>query len=76
MHARLLFFKDQQYVIGAEDTIKVVDQDNTGVVQRNMNFRHGLQQFLQIKEGLQVHAESLPGPSRSYIDVLGKYEHM
>ena len=44
------------------------------MVQRNMHWSDGLQQFLECKEQLRMHVERLPGPARTYLDVLSKYK--
>ena len=46
------------------------------MVQRNMYWSDGLQQFLECKEQLRTHVERLPGPARTYLDVLTRYENV
>lgn len=50
--------KDQNYIV-KDNKIVLVDYSHTGVLQHSMVLGDGLQQFLQIKEGLSIAPESI-----------------
>jgi preprotein translocase subunit SecA len=61
--AKFIYKNEDQYLI-KKDTkaisrITPIDCPNTGVIQNGTTWGDGLQQFLQIKEGLQLTAETL-----------------
>lgn len=63
MTARYVLREGGEYVISEDEEgrkiIAPVDRSSTGVVQNNMEWEDGLHQFLQIKHGLGLQAESL-----------------
>jgi preprotein translocase subunit SecA len=65
------------YVISEKEGERVIsslDVRNTGVVQSNLLWSNGLHQFLQIKHGLKLNAESIVSCFISNVAYLKKYE--
>lgn len=58
VYARYQCTKDVDYVL-KNQKIKIVDVDNTGIIQENMSYSEGLTQFLQIKHGAKIDSERL-----------------
>lgn len=70
--------KDNQYIVVNENgrkRIKIVDIANTGVIYNNMSLSDGLQQFLEIKEQLEVSIETIVSCFISNVTFLKKYEN-
>ncbi|MBA8666748.1 hypothetical protein H1Q59_02430 [Holosporaceae bacterium 'Namur'] len=72
------FYKDKnEYIVDSNSTlaaIKPVDFQNTGVIQHNLQWANGLYQFLSIKHGLALRAESLTSIFMSYVGYFSKYK--
>lgn len=50
--------RDIHYIV-ENGVIIPIDYENTGVEQTDMKWMYGLQQFLQIKEGLVISSENI-----------------
>lgn len=61
------------YIISKSGTIAPVDASNTGIVQPNMHWNNGLHQFLQIKHGAKISAESLSTNFISNVTYFKRY---
>ncbi len=59
---------------GKQNKITPVDYLNTGVVQLSLTWSDGLHQYVELKHGLNVKAESLTNVFRSYVGYFLKYE--
>jgi preprotein translocase subunit SecA len=58
IYAKFRCTKGKDYII-RDKKIQIVDVDNTGVVQENMTWCDGLQQFLQLKHGAKITSEQM-----------------
>jgi preprotein translocase subunit SecA len=63
---------NKHYVLD-KGKIAPVDASNTGVVQQNMHWNNGLHQFLQIKHGAKITAESLTTNFISNVTYFKRY---
>lgn len=72
------YVEGRDYVVSTDEkgreAILTVDYKNTGVVQQNMIWSNGLHQFLQIKHGLSIKAESLMSRFLSNIGFFKSYQ--
>lgn len=71
--AMFIYKQNDQYIIekvNGKGKIRLVDSKNSGAVQGNTKLSDGLHQFLEIKEGLEVHPES---PSSSIWSNVGYF---
>ena len=57
-----------------QEKITPVDYLNTGVVQLSLTWSDGLHQYIELKHGLNIKAESLTNVFRSYVGYFLKYE--
>jgi len=57
-----------------QEKITPVDYLNTGVVQLSLTWSDGLHQYIELKHGLNMKAESLTNVFRSYVGYFLKYE--
>ena len=65
--------KNEQHYIIRDRKIAPVDASNTGIVQANMHWNDGLHQFLQIKHGAKITAESLTTNFLSNVTYFKRY---
>ena len=76
-NAALIYKKDREYVIkkkeGGEEIIAPVDHSNTGTIQTGTIWSDGLHQFLQLKHGLHLTAESCNTSFISNIGYIKRY---
>ncbi|CAM4982218.1 unnamed protein product [Rotaria socialis] len=72
IYARYQCQNNQHYVL-RNGKIAPVDASNTGIVQENMHWNDGLHQFLQIKHGAKITAESLTTNFLSNVTYFQKY---
>ncbi|CAF3462152.1 unnamed protein product [Rotaria socialis] len=63
----------KHYII-KDRKIAPVDANNTGIVQSNMHWSNGLHQFLQIKHGARISAESLSTNFISNVTYFKRYK--
>ena len=63
----------KHYII-KDSKIAPVDANNTGIVQSNMHWSNGLHQFLQIKHGAKISAESLSTNFISNVTYFKRYK--
>ena len=66
-----------EYTVYDTETYRIIapiDYKNTGVIQRGLKWHNGLHQFLEIKHGLTLDAESLISIFMSYYGYFGKYK--
>ena len=71
-----LYRENVHYVVGESEEhkdIKIINYQNTGVVQERMHWSDGLHQFLQIKHGLQIKPEALSTIFMSNIHFFKRY---
>ncbi len=73
IQAKYRFEENKHYII-KNKKIMPVDASNTGIVQSNMNWSDGLHQFLQIKHGAKITAESLTTNYISNIEFFKRYK--
>jgi len=73
IHAKYRSEINKHYVLKNGNKIAPVDSSNTGVVQSNMNWSDGLHQFLQIKHGCKITAESITTNFISNVTYFKKY---
>jgi preprotein translocase subunit SecA len=50
------FIRDEQYLVGEDGKVQIIDEF-TGRVMADRSWRHGLQQAIEIKEGVKVTAD-------------------
>ncbi|CAF1332837.1 unnamed protein product [Adineta steineri] len=65
--------KNEQHYILRDGKIAPVDASNTGIVQANMHWNDGLHQFLQMKHGAKISAESLTTNFLSNVTYFRRY---
>ncbi|CAF3062018.1 unnamed protein product [Rotaria sp. Silwood2] len=65
--------QNEQHYILRDGKIAPVDASNTGIVQANMHWNNGLHQFLQIKHGAKISAESLTTNFLSNVTYFKRY---
>ncbi|CAF4121327.1 unnamed protein product [Rotaria magnacalcarata] len=65
--------QNEQHYILRDGKIAPVDASNTGIVQENMHWNNGLHQFLQIKHGAKISAESLTTNFISNVTYFKRY---
>ncbi|KAL3105164.1 hypothetical protein niasHT_028836 [Heterodera trifolii] len=77
MKSAIQMREGREYCVN-EGKVVPIDFQNTGVWQRNMHWSHGLHQFVQIKHGLSMRAETLitclitnAGFTKKYREVYG-----
>lgn len=70
--AKYRYELNKQYILD-NNQIRPVDASNTGVVQQNMHWSNGLHQFLQIKHGTKITAESLTTNFISNVTYFQRY---
>ncbi len=71
--------ENKNYVLeyyNGEVIIAPVDYQNTGVIQTKMNWSNGLHQFLQIKHGIKIKAETLITSFMSNMGYLKGYKEI
>ncbi|XP_055523905.1 uncharacterized protein LOC129717778 [Wyeomyia smithii] len=78
INAKYNYCLDEQYVIRqdsktGEEVIQPVDYANTGITMKNTIWQYGLHQFLQLKHGLHLTAESLTSCFISNLGYINKY---
>jgi|GEM_PF-2411674 len=73
IHAMYSYELDKHYILKDGRFIAPVDATNTGVVQANMVWSDGLHQFLQIKHGTKITAESLTNNLISNVAYFKRY---
>ncbi|CAF1431542.1 unnamed protein product, partial [Didymodactylos carnosus] len=74
IHAKYRCKNEQHYIV-KDGKIAPVDANNTGIVQQNMHWSNGLYQFLQIKHGAKITAESLTTNFISNVTYFRRYGH-
>ncbi|CAF1345422.1 unnamed protein product, partial [Didymodactylos carnosus] len=72
IHAKYRCKNEQHYIV-KDGKIAPVDANNTGIVQQNMHWSNGLYQFLQIKHGAKITAESLTTNFISNVTYFRRY---
>lgn len=65
--------QNEQHYILRDGKIAPVDASNTGIVQANMHWNDGLHQFLQLKHGAKISAESLTTNFLSNVTYFRRY---
>lgn len=73
LDAKYNYKHNVQYIISQQGIIQPVDYSNTGVTMKNTIWQHGLHQFLQLKHGLRLTAESLTSCFISNLSYIRKY---
>jgi preprotein translocase subunit SecA len=73
IQAAHVYKEDEHYVI-KDNKIIPVDYRNTGCLQNNVEWEHGLHQFLQIKHNLEVSVESMTSNFMSNIGHFTRYK--
>ncbi|CAF4737897.1 unnamed protein product, partial [Rotaria sp. Silwood2] len=72
IHAKYRCHNQQHYLL-RNGKIVPVDASNTGIIQANMHWSNGLHQFLQIKHGAKICAESLTTNFISNVTYFRRY---
>ncbi|CAF3836247.1 unnamed protein product [Rotaria sp. Silwood1] len=72
IHAKYRCHNQQHYLL-RNGKIVPVDASNTGIIQTNMHWSNGLHQFLQIKHGAKICAESLTTNFISNVTYFRRY---
>lgn len=73
IYAIFICEKDKHYILTEDGKIAPVDDKNTGVIQQNMHWNNGLQQFLQIKHGAKIIPENLTTNFISNVSFFQRY---
>lgn len=74
IHAKFFSKNRKNYLLNDEKKIVPIDSDNTGVLQKSMNWSNGLHQFLQFKHGCQIVPETITTNYISNISYFRRYK--